>query len=47
MEKMPSLINRLASFMMIEVKIPLHSFRRVVVIRSLSDVFAQKNSPEL
>ena len=39
--------NRLAGFVMIEVKISLHSFRRVVEIRSLSDVLAQKNSQEL
>ena len=45
--KIPSLKNRLASFVMIEVKTPLYSFRRVVKIRPLSDVFAQKNSPEL
>ena len=38
--KMPSLKNRLASFVMIEVKTSLHSFRRVVEISSLSDVLA-------
>ena len=35
---MPSLKNRLASFVKIEIKTPLHTFRRVVEIRSLSDV---------
>ena len=39
---MPSVKNRLASYVMIEAKTPLHYFRRVVEIMSLSDVLDRK-----
>ena len=41
---MISLKNRLASFVMIEVKTRLHLFRRVVEITAISDVLAQKKN---